>query len=235
MATEAAIQTLAEHAYAVIKREIIRCELRPGSQITEAYLAETYELGRAAIRNALNRLYQDRLVRPLPRKGYLVAPITLKEVRDLFAVRLLLEPAGARLAAGKVDVEHLLGIDVELREIRKRLELCISEEDFLRKNTEFHVAVARASGNGRLCELIEGLFHEMERLIHFSLTPPATNLESFRTRYERTHYGLIEALSAGDGERAERVTIEEVLNTQTMVVDALVSSPTIQSVSLAFG
>src|SRR5688572_14083169 len=139
MDVDTANQTLAEDAYRVIKREIIRCELRPGSQITEAYLAETYGLGRAAIRSALNRLYQNRLVRPLPRKGYLVAPITLKYVHDFFAVWLMLEPAGARLAAGKVDVAQLRAIDAELREIRGRFNQCLNEEAYRRKVAEFHV------------------------------------------------------------------------------------------------
>src|SRR6266508_3140323 len=79
----AAVQTLAERAYRAIRHDIVRCDLEPGRQVTEAQLVERYGVGRATVRAALSRLSQERLVQAMPREGYLIAPITLKQARDL--------------------------------------------------------------------------------------------------------------------------------------------------------
>src|SRR5438128_1631929 len=70
--------SLAERAYRAIKRDIIRCELEPGGLVTEIQLAKRYRAGRAAVRSALNRLYQERLIQSMPRQGYRIAPVTLR-------------------------------------------------------------------------------------------------------------------------------------------------------------
>ena len=84
-------------AYELLKREIINCELLPGEQVSEPTLAERLGVGRAAVRAALYRLSQERLVTPIPREGYRIAEITLKDVNDWFGARLLIEPAIARM------------------------------------------------------------------------------------------------------------------------------------------
>src|SRR5690349_1090424 len=158
---------LAQAAYDLIKRAIIRCDLEPGRQVTEEQLADRFGLSRATVRPALKRLYQEQLVATITRQRYVIPPITLKDAHDLFELRLLLEPAAACRAAGRVDAEQLRRLD----------ELCgahyqpgdrESAEAFLRANTEFHVTVARASGNALLAEVIRNLLDREERLNHLS-------------------------------------------------------------------
>lgn len=220
-------RTRADYAYEVIKRDIVRCDLEPGSQVTEVQLAKRYNIGRAGVRTALSRLHQDRLVRSVPRKGYIIAPITLKGVQDLFAVRLLLEPEAVKLAAGQIDASRLQCLDRQLRKARYQLGDRESAVAFLRVNTEFHVTIAAASGNDRLAELLADLLNEMERLFCFGLMRRDRNEEMYHE-----HHELIEALIAGDGEQAEQIARDQILTSQTMVVDALYSNPNLQSVSL---
>ena len=54
--------SLAETAYQFIKRDIIRCDLEPGRQITEQQLAKRYDVTRAVVRPAIKRLYQQQLI-----------------------------------------------------------------------------------------------------------------------------------------------------------------------------
>ena len=214
-------------AYVAIKRDIIRCELRPGSQVSETALAERYRVGRAAVRTALNRLFQERLVQPVPRQGYLIAPITFKHVRDLFAVRQLLEPEAARLAAEHSTRQQIDELADLARSARYRLGDAASAEEFLRRNTAFHVGIARASGNERLAEIIAGLLDEMERLFHFGLMLRDRNDEMYHE-----HSDLIEALIDGDADRAARVVTEQIDAAQKMVTDALLSSGRVLGINL---
>jgi DNA-binding GntR family transcriptional regulator len=218
--------SLGDAAYRAIKRDIIHCAVDPGSQVTEAQLAVRYGLGRAAVRTALSRLHHDRLVQVLPRAGYRIAPITIKSVRDLFQIRMLLEPAAVRMAAGQIDLAMLDRLD-QLCQASYRLGDQESAHRFLRSNTELHVSIARASGNERLTQMITGLLEEMERLFHLGLMLRDRNAEMYHE-----HHDLIEALRAGDGDRAEAVAIEQIEAAKHMVMDALLSCPTLESVNL---
>ncbi len=219
--------SLAESAYRTVKRQIIRCELEPGGLITEAQLDARCGVGRAAVRAALKRLYQEGLVQSLPRKGYQVAPVTMKGVRDLFGVRVLLEPAAARMAAGRVDGRQLKRLD-QLCRAGYRPDDKESVASFLRANTEFHVTVAMASGNDRLAGIIAGLLDEAERMFHLGLMMRDRNEEMYME-----HRDLVDALVSGDGESAARVAADQIRSAQRMVIEALLASPSLQSVNLS--
>ncbi len=214
-------------AYEAIKRDIVRCELQPGSQVSETGLTGRYGVGRAAVRTALNRLFQERLVQPVPRQGYLIAPITFKHVRDLFAVRRLLEPEAARVAATRATQQQIDELADLARSARYRLGDAASAEEFLRRNTAFHVGIARVTGNERLAGIIAGLLDEMERLFHFGLMLRDRNDEMYHE-----HSDLVEALMSSDAERAARVVAEQIDAAQTMVTDALLSSDRVLGINL---
>ncbi len=221
-------QPLNVTAYAAVKRDIVRCELRPGSLVTETALATRYDVGRAAVRSALNRLFQEGLVQPVPRQGYRIAPITFKTVRDLFAVRVLLEPEAACLAAAQAGPSELERLAELCNAARYQLGDSASAEEFLRLNTAFHVGIARASGNERLAGIIASLLDEMERLFHLGLMLRDRNDEMYHE-----HHDLVDALTAGDGERAARVVIEQIEAARRMVTEALLSSDSILTMNLA--
>ena len=219
--------SLSQRAYQCIKREIVKCEISPASVITEIELAERFAVGRAAVRGALARLYQEGLVKPVARRGYEVAPITIKRARDLFAIRLMLEPPAARLAAGQADRDQLKKLDELCRAGYERSKPA-SIERFLRANTDFHVTVARASGNDRLAETLASVLDEMERFFHFALPSLDRGNEM---RHE--HHDLVDALLAGDGAKAESIASEQIRAAQKMVLDAMISSARLETVNLA--
>jgi DNA-binding GntR family transcriptional regulator len=217
---------LAQTAYDMIKRAIIRCDLEPGQQITEEQLAERFGLSRATVRPALKRLYQEQLVQTITRQRYVIPSITLKDAQDLFELRLLLEPVAARRAAGRVDQAQLTRLN-ELCCAHYELGDRESAEAFLRANTEFHVTVARASGNALLAEVVATLLDREERLNHISHLLHDRNDAAYHE-----HHELVEALIAGDGERAEQVMADGIRSARTFVQEALMSSPSIQGTNV---
>jgi len=216
--------SLADEAYVQLKRKIIRCELPPDLLVTESQLVRESGLGKTPVREALARLVQEGLVRNIPRHGYEIAPITLRDVDDLFGLRLIVEPAATELAAGHVDATQLRQLD----------EMCAASTDpdggnesfdrHLKANRELHLTVARASGNRRLAEVMERLLDESERMLHLSLL-----FRNRRAEILHEHRQLVDALIAGDGEAARRVSIEQIEAARHNVTDALLSSPSILS------
>lgn len=223
--------SLAETAYRLIKRDIVRCDLAPGRQVAEPELTARYTTGRAAVRSALNRLYQEGFVAVLPRQGYVIAPITLRDVRELAHVRQLLEPPAARIAAGRVDVSLLRRLDADYRGLAQTHQPD-DVERFMRANAEFHLAVARASGNDRLTAMIAELLTEMERHFHLGVRlQPAAG--SVGDQLEHDHAALIEALEAGDGAAAERLMAEQIAHSQQVITGRLMASGILDSINLA--
>ncbi len=220
---------MASRAYMAIKHDILRCTLAPGREISAGQLAENLELGLAPVRSALSRLEQDGLVKAIPRKGYLVAPVTLKSVLDIFEMRSLLEPHVARMAAGKIDIERLTFLDMicmrdyDHRNVQSRLE-------YLEANRNFHVFLAETAGNHKLTATLSQILDEMTRILFVGL-----GLRNRTIEMQHEHKALVDALVANDPEEAARLSAQEVMSSRQMVMDAILSSRAIQDVSLTIG
>jgi DNA-binding GntR family transcriptional regulator len=216
-----------DDACEAITRAILRCVLAPGVRVSEAELAARFNLKTAATRAAVDRLSVLGLLRPMHRRGYVVKPITLRDVNDLFQLRMIIEVAVVRLAAGRVDTASLRRLD-RVRTKGYRPGDRDSEAEFLRANTEFHTTVARATGNERLIATLAQTLSEMERLFHFGLA-----MRNRTAEMREEHEALIAALARGDADEAERVTREELQSSQAMVTGALMSSVSLLDVSLS--
>jgi DNA-binding GntR family transcriptional regulator len=219
-------ETLGDMAYERIKEKILHCEFEPGSGLSEAQLAQLLGLGKAPIRRALSRLAQDGYVRSLPRRGYIVTPITLRDVHQLFEVRLLLEPAAARAAAGKIDAERLRSLEA-ICQAAYRPGDRESEKAFLAANTDFHIAIVDSAGNQRLTRIVQQLLEEMTRLFHLGLA-----MRDRTSEMQDEHSLLIQALASGDGNEAERVMREQIEASRRMVLDGILSSANFQALEI---
>ncbi|HET9404609.1 MAG TPA: GntR family transcriptional regulator [Burkholderiales bacterium] len=218
--------SLSDRAYERIRHDIITCAIAPGTEVSEAQLCAHFRLGKAPVRMALNRLAHDGLVRAIPRRGYRVTAITIRDIHDVFELRLMLEPAAARMAAGRVDAPRLRALD----------EVCRagylpgdtkSTSRFLEANKAFHVEIARSAGNSRLADAVEQLLDEMTRLLHLGLGPRNRSLEM-----QREHRALVKALERGDSGTAERICREQIEAARGMVLSAILTSRSVMNLAL---
>ena len=222
----AAIPLLTERAYDRLRRDIISCVIPPGSEISEAQLCSQYEFGKAAVRVALTKLSHDGLVRAIPRRGYMVMPVTLQDVQDVFELRLMLEPPAARMAAGRVSTQQLRLYDEVCRLGYQRGD-AKSTGRFLEANKAFHVAIAQATGNLRLAGAIEHLLDEMTRLLHLGLA-----FRKGAQDLQNEHKTLVKALARGDGESAERICREQIEASRQMVLSAILTSRSVMNLAI---
>lgn len=212
---------LSSVAYEHIRRMIVECDLPPGTPVSQPQLEAATRLGTAAVRTALARLQQEGLVQPVPRQGYLVSPVTPQHIDDLFGVRLLLEPAALRLAAPRLT-------EAELREL-ERLALIgydsrsrESERRYLRANRDFHLLIARASGNARLAQMMEQVFNEATRMLFITMSE-----QSLSENWEEGHHAMCAALRRRDGEAAAAIAVQEVEDGRREIFEAVLSRTSI--------
>lgn len=205
-------------AYDLLRREIVSCRIMPGARFTEPEMMDRFQLGKASLRIALQRLTESGLVASIPRHGYRVAPVTVKDVDEVFALRVVLEPLAARLAAGRVNRAHLERLE---RACRGQMPGDVGNQIdfFLEANRSFHMAIAAASGNGRLCRALSGLLDEMTRLVALGF-----GVQRVRPNIENDHTLMIEHLVAGDADAAEEVARRHVETFRVMVMEKVLAS-----------
>ena len=205
-------------AFAMLKSEIIACRLAPGSSFSETALSLRFGLAKAATRSALTRLAELRLVLPVARHGYTIAPITVQSIRELFEVRLIAEPKAAALAAGRVDPGALRRLNKAPQQARTANEMLA----FVAANRTFHRAIAAATGNARLYAILDTLADEGERLVHLGLFGPGSG-EPDRAAADDGHEALIAAMEASDPIAAERAAAAHVEHARDIALARVLS------------
>ncbi|WP_233272859.1 GntR family transcriptional regulator [Paraburkholderia acidisoli] len=208
-----------DNAYTRIRHDVLSCRIMPGATFTESQLMERYALGKSSCHVALVRLVHEGLVRAMPRQGYRVAPITVRDVEEVFAMRVQLEPLAARLACGRLDAALLKRLDDVCRVRHPEREVSEQIDEFLDTNRAFHLAIAEASGNTRLYRTLAGLMDEMSRLVALGF-----GVEGTRPDLRHDHDALVEAFEAKDARRSETIARRHIETFRAMTLDRVYAS-----------
>ncbi len=196
--------SLADTVYERLKREILECRLAPGETLVENSLAARFGVSKGPVREALKRLVGLDLLRSMPRVGYAVTGIKVGDIDDIFDLRIAIEPQGVRRA-----MEQLTGADLD-----RLADLAAGEpaardapEDergsaLVRANKDFHVEIARLSGNARLVKVLSDLIDQLERVIRLL----ALDLDDVPDE----HPDLVELMRAGNPDAAAQNMAEQL-------------------------
>ena len=136
-----------ERVYRMLREWLIRAELPPGEFLSEALLAGRCHTSRTPVREACTRLAQDKWLCLIPRKGYLVKPISVRDIVELYEFRRVLECFAAEKAAQTVSPAQLaqlrtiVAVECNVRPNLQRI---------LVANEAFHLRLAEIAGNQRV-------------------------------------------------------------------------------------
>ena len=184
----------ADVVYQKIKDEIVMAQLEPGALVDEITLAGRFHVSRTPIREALRRLEQDGLVTTIPRRGTLVRRPTLQDIIEIDQIRVLLEPAAARLAAGRVNADALERIAGGLQRLQDSPRIDLAK--FLETDWQLHELVLAASGNTHIRNIVNSL-HDRLSAVRWRSAHPRADVALGELLQ------LVQALRAGDGDAAE--------------------------------
>jgi DNA-binding GntR family transcriptional regulator len=199
--------TKKEQVYERIHRAIITGELKPGEILNEAEIAAQFESGKTPTREALLLLTHEGFLDSLPRVGYIVSKPTMQDVLETFHLRIILEVEAIGLAVGRLSPEDIRRLQENNEEEGKLTASTIPTDKAAASalNRDFHLTLARLSGNARLATLIQQLVDDMERMLVNDpyLADPSQ------------HKKILDALLTQDKEQAQeamRLHIEETRN-----------------------
>jgi DNA-binding GntR family transcriptional regulator len=214
--------TLADAAYSVIRHAIVRLQLPPGTVVSEQHLVEEYGLSKAAVRSGLARLRSEGLV-SADGRGHTVAGVTLRDVQDVYDLRLALEPRAAEVAAGHIELSEMERLRA-LAADAPDLEHPAGVDTFLEANRAVHFAVAAATGNRRLLAIVGRLLDDSERVILLAIRAGAGG---YGQRVHDEHRALLNALASKTGAEARTVMESAIAGFRDELVTILAASPAV--------
>ena len=205
---------------ATLKERIIHWQYPPEHRLTEAELCQKFGVSRSPVREALRTLATDGFLKKMPNRGYAVKQYNLREIEELYEVRLALELfvvecLAKRGTPKKDDIEAL-----------KQTWTCLlngsskKDEELARLDTLFHETLAHAAGNKSLLRQLRAI---NERLLLFRMIDFGKAHRAERTCHQ--HLEILKRIAAKDisgARKAMQRNIDEGRNNvHTAIKDAL--------------
>lgn len=196
-------ENLRELAYREIRRAVLHGNFEPGDTITIRELADEMGLGLTPVREGVQLLASHGAIEFLPNRSVRVTELSAEDLRKLFEARILIESHTAQLAVPNLRPRDLSQLESILEDLTTALET-VQPELGLKANFDFHFLIYQAARSVYLLEAIERLWLRVGPL-HVApyRAAPAERAAYFSTQDQ--HRLLIEALRAGDGEKAGRI------------------------------
>jgi DNA-binding GntR family transcriptional regulator len=204
----------ADRAYVQLRDRIVTLQLAPGTVIREDELMRELEVGRTPLREAVKRLALENLVAVQPRRGTFVSAVEAADIVNITEVRAELEGYAAALAAERLDDDHRAAAQALLHEVEELGEA--GDQDWLMRFDErIHRFTWEATGNPYLIETLERYFTHSLRIWYLVLDrlPGLGHAVHDQAR-------LVEALLAGDADKARELMREHVLDFQRELLAA---------------
>lgn len=206
-------RTAQQMAYEVLRRRILLGTLAPGTRLLQAEIATQLALSTTPVREALQRLSSEGLVRIDAHRGAIVRGLNVDELTEVYELRMVLEPLAIRKAA----------IRITEPELRRAEEFCarmdaLTEDAaaWSEANRDFHAVLAEAARSPYLNEILQGLRNKAMPYVRLSMGLRDT----FHGAANAEHRELLGACQDRDPERAAAIALHHLATTRDLTMDA---------------
>lgn len=199
----------------VLRKNIISGNIKAGEKLNESRLSNALNISRPPIREAFRILATEGLITLVPRKGAFISELSIREVKEIYEMKSMMESFANRLAIPNLDEKEIS----ELDSILNLMEEKIKENNFkevLSLNIEFHRKMIEVSKNKKLIYFYESIVLPIRKYQRLGLSAPS----SWKTSFEE-HRSIVEAIKSRDIELAERLTREHTMTATLRVIGRL--------------
>ena len=201
-----------------LKNQIISGSLKPGQKLNEIVLSEQLGVSRPPLREAFRVLESEHLVYTAPRKGAFVTDLSLKDLRDLYQVREMIECYAIELLKN-VKKKKLLELEFALKKAssleppRDDLEKTM---DYHKQFAEFHEALIRIADNARLAGFYDVISSNLTRYQLIYLYVPGSGIRSVAE-----HQRIFAKIKAGAYEEAKGLMKKHIYHTYNILSEKI--------------
>ncbi|MEU1964454.1 GntR family transcriptional regulator [Micromonospora sediminicola] len=196
MSTETTYLPLEESTYQRVRAMLLSGEIPTGQPVNQSEVAVALGVSRTPVRRALSRLEGEGLVTAGPR-GWHAVGFDADRMTAVFEIRAVLEGLACRLAAGRAGRAELARLRVLFQDAYDQLTTTGSAEAYYQADVVFHRALLELAG--------EPLLSRTAEVHHILTTSLAPGLYRDPHETHPEHLAIIEALAAGDADRAEEL------------------------------
>jgi DNA-binding GntR family transcriptional regulator len=204
-------QNLTQLAYDSIKSYILSADLDENTRLTEDLLSSQLGISKSPVREALNSLRTEGLIRIEARRGAYLRRFSVKEVKDLYDLREVLEVFAVRTATLTPKLsEHL---HKSVRRTQKFLD-AHDKVAHIEEDLRFHHLIAASTGNVELCHILDNVQNQI--LLYRRKT---YNLSS--STAPSAHCAIVEALEQGNRDGAESAMRQHIALVRERLIDSM--------------
>lgn len=207
--------SISKQVVRALRQQIFSGQLKPGEKVPESKIAEEMGISRGPVREALLVLEQEGLVATSPRRGSRVVQITMRDIREMYTLRALLEGYAVTLFMDNITKE---GID-ELENALAELKQAVINKDVIdisRKNLLFHEIIMTRAKHRRLLTAWKSL-QAQSRMLSSMATEYYLGLEDL---YQH-HVELEDVIRSGDKRKAKKAFEKHILNSLDQLIISL--------------
>jgi DNA-binding GntR family transcriptional regulator len=205
-------RSVMDQAHRAIKQKIITLQARPGERLDDVALAAELSLSRTPVREALFQLSSEGLVTAGDRGGFVVRPLDLFDISQLFEAHIILARAVARLVVSRATSAEI----ERLQQLTDTVETAVHAGDpamIAATNAELHRTEARYARNEHLRVLANNIYNLGQRLSYLCFGGDggaAMDLDAHLSKVCTDHSASMAALRARDVDEAERIAARHV-------------------------
>jgi len=221
-----ASESLSHRAHGRIKELIRSLKLVPGSAITETELTAMLGMSRTPVHDALVRLEAEGWVTLLSRQGARINYLSTEDMREIYEIQDCLEGMAIETCAVTRQADEIEQLECVVKRMEESLTAGDASE-WLKADSEFHTLLARLSHNKRVQDMLARVSEQSDHVRLLTVRLRAKPLSS-----TRAHRQVLEAIKAGDAERAQMLhrrhrtqAREELLGILKAVMPPLVLRP----------
>lgn len=189
-------QSVSEEIYNILKAKIISFEYQPGQLLMVQQVAEEYDISRTPAREAMVRLRDDGFLSETNSRKFCVAEIKMDYIRDLYALRLILESAAIRNSVGQVPKEKIDEMRICSRQMEDALE-AKDYSEFFKKDEEFHLKLLALKSNILVDTIYKNICDHQQQIRYIT-----AGIENRVSVAVSEHDLITNAIESGDAETA---------------------------------
>ncbi len=157
-----------DYALRILKDNIIRLEMEPGSSISDREVAAKLSLSRTPVREALLELAKAKVVEIYPQRGSVVSLIDYDLVEEAYFVRSVLETAVVELACERANEDSLAELESNVK-LQKFYQQDLVVEKLMELDDEFHRLLFKMTGKLQAYEMMKGMMVHFDRVRNMAL------------------------------------------------------------------
>lgn len=151
--------SLKSKVYNALRQDIVSGNIPGGTRVTEVAIAESLKVSRTPVREALQRLSQERLLISIPKAGYMVEDLSDDDLQDLFTTRLEIDQIAIKKAIQYITVDEIKALDDNLEKTKAAIK-SEKDMDLTDLDAAFHAIIytaARSRSLFRICKILSDM------------------------------------------------------------------------------